>query len=399
MTNDPRTALQSVLEPGEQLLWSGAPDPEVMLATLGKSKSGPMRYVIPLVILGMFAWVLRDSFDGIQNSGFFSGGMLLPLVGIAAFAGLILFFNRRQATGHVHNLAYGITDRRVLIVRKGEVIESRTWGQMKWVELRERTGAEGYSDIIWKTRQISRGSSDSPPTPLQREQARVGFKALVDGASVYERIEQWREKHARAAAETARETVETLAEGETERVAHPRLGFSIAAPTGWDVAVRKKTFPFGKTRADLHAEKWYDPSRDADWNVIRVSQEGSSEVVAEVVKSEPVATFDDMADPKLPGFMKKFIQVVDTERQVAIGGIDGFRIDQELMGKGDSDMAVGERSDKVRTRFRQFVLHDGAYQYYITGTWLLTGTAEDEAQAAACQAIIDSFRGCSAMIA
>jgi len=396
MSQDPRAAVEAVLEPGEKLLWSGAPDREVMLKTLGKKKNSPFFTLLFFGVIAAVLWTQRDLLGMVLSGNMVvPQNMWMPLAGFAALAGIIFFLSRRQATGHVDNLAYALTDRRLFILRKGEIMESRAPAEMKWVELRERRGAEGYHDIIWAKRPIRRSSDSGKASPLERERSRIGFKALADGPAVYERIEQWRGKHQASARDLAREAVTIIESGEAERVTHPRLGSSIAVPPGWKMAVRKKTFPFGKTRMDMNADKWYEPDRDDQWNVFRITDPGNAEVMVEIARTEPVATFEDMADPKVPGFIEKVMNVVETEKHVTIGGIDGFRVDQELSGMGDTEMAIGQSSDKVQTRFRQVVLHDGTYQYYLTATW----PKGEEDQAAACQAILDSFRGCTALVA
>ena len=372
-----------------------------MLKSLGKRKPSRVLNVAIIAIIGSIVWSQREQLGQLQVGGL--GGetaLPVPLLALAGFTALILFLRHKQYTGHVDQLAYGITDRRVLILHKGKVLDERSPDQMKWVELRDRPGAEGYSDIIWETRRISTSTGDSQTTALEREQARVGFKALREGRAVFERIERWRASHGAAATAAAKATVGAMtSEGkegsEVPRLAHPRLGLSIATPAGWSVSVRKKTFPFGKTRIDLNAEKWHAPQDNDKWNVIRLNDGANAEVAVEAVMSDPVATFEAMADPALPDSVNKVMKVVDTAEHVNIGGIDGFRVDMELSGKGDSHMSVGESSDKVQSIFRQYVLHDGAFQYHITASWPRGG----DAQAAACQAIIDSFKGCSAIVA
>ncbi len=110
----------------------------------------------------------------------------------------------------------------------------------------------------------------------------------------------------------------------------------------------------------------------------------------EVAETEPVATFESMSDPKVPGFVKKVMQIEATEEHVSINGLEGFRVDVGLSGMGETQMAIGESSDKVQGLMRQYVLHDGLYQYYLVGTWP-KGNAIQEAT---CQAIMDGVRGC-----
>ncbi len=133
-----------------------------------------------------------------------------------------------------------------------------------------------------------------------------------------------------------------------------------------------------------------------DWNTVQLCNIGvDSRVLLEVAQSEPVARFESMADPRVPCFVKKVMQVVDTEEHVSINGLEGFRFDILLSGMGESEMSVGESSDKVQSLMRQYVLHDGVFQYYLAGIWPKGNTT----QAATCQAIMEGVRGCPSLVA
>jgi hypothetical protein len=391
--SETRQALEAVLEPGERLLWSGAPDRDVMLRTLGRRSTSVVGPIIIVAIIAGIAWSQRDLMGSLSLGGLGMGpDAVLPIVAVLAVVALIIFLNRRQATSHVDHLAYGLSDRRLLIVHRGKILDARRPGDVTWVELQEREGAPGYSDIIWATRMARGGSSDSRPSAVERERARVGFKALRDGRSVFERIERWRADHRRDAEQRASATAASLTGDEpVARLAHPSLGFSIATPSGWHVQVRRKTFPFGKTRLDRFAHKWYEPGQDSEWNVVRLRDEAGAEVSLEVVRSDPAASFETMADPRLPGFVKAAIQVVDAQQDFQLGGVAGFRVDQKISGKGSSEMAIGETSDKTRFVVRMIVLHDGTFQYYLNASW----PEGSDAQQAACEAILETFQPCA----
>lgn len=399
MSKNHEHSLEAVLEPGERLLWSGAPDQAVMKKTLGKRKSSVFNLVFFILVLGAIALGLRDQLPGIGQLNVtglaISSNMIVTVFVAIAFIAVIVFLKRWQTSAHVDNLAYGITDQRVLIVRKGKIMVSRKPSEIQWLELQERRGAKGFSDIIWEVQRAS-SSTDSTPSPLQRERARIGFKALPDGAAVMDRLERWRNRHKQAAQEITRAATQALQDGAPmERLRHPRMGFSIAIPPGWKQEVRVKKVVFGKTGVDMTADKWYAPERDDDWNVIRLTGPDNAEVIVEVAKSPPLAKYDDMANPKMPGFMKKVVKVVDSERHVSINGLQGFSVDQELSGMGDSKMALGQSSRRLQRLLRQLVLHDDAHQYYLIAAWSLG----DEVQQAACEALLASFEGCSGLVA
>ena len=178
-------------------------------------------------IVGGVLWLNREQLGQLVTSGLLVSPSLLAAVAFAtAFIWLILYLKRRQARGHVETLNYAITDRRVLIVRQGEVYESVTPDKMSWVELVERPGAEGYNGIIWDRRRL-RHSSDSTPNSNELERSRVGVKALRDGPAVMERLEAWRAAHAGRADAVAEAALDTLQSGaEVPRLAQRLRGLS-----------------------------------------------------------------------------------------------------------------------------------------------------------------------------
>ncbi|MEM1111251.1 MAG: hypothetical protein AAGI11_05025 [Pseudomonadota bacterium] len=396
MTDTPPSPLTPFLQPGEELLWTGEPDREVMLKTLGKRKQGLFVPLVAAAVVGIFVWANWETVADLEITGLpVSADSFLPLVGAAAFIGLIFFLRRGSDRGHVESLFYGITDQRVLIVRKAELYEAVTPDKMQWVKLEDRLGAKGHHDIIWDKRRIP-GSQENP-TPLQIEQSRIGFKALADGPAVMAQIEAWRDKHRAAADQVARAALEALeSDPGHPRLAHPRLSFSLPTPAGWEVTVRIKKVVFGKTGVDLNADKWTSPERTGDWNVIRLRNvAANAEVMLEVAESKPVATYDSMADPSVPGFIKKVMQVVDSDKHVTLNGLDGFRVDVALSGAGQTEMALGQSSDLVKSTMRQYVFHDGMFQYYMTATW----PSDNDTQAATCQAIMDRVSWCPTLTA
>ena len=196
MTKRVAAAVEAALDPGEQLLWSGAPDRKVMLKTMGWERVSQLvklaREVAFFGLLGAVVWLNRDKFGGTGSDGAFSeAGLMIVAVAVVAMITAIALGKNLRARRHLAGLAYGITDRRLLILLRGEVIESATPERLGAVQMVEREGAPGYHDILWGGRKLD--------LPVKRnidrvdlERARIGFKALRDGPSVMERVEALR---------------------------------------------------------------------------------------------------------------------------------------------------------------------------------------------------------------
>ena len=213
MSEHHRVAIEAVLGPGETLEWSGGPDIPIMKKTLGKRKRklplieiGIVAIIVVVVMMnsgemslggGMFGGCAGDTEFPVDEEGGWGLENLWLLV-FPLFFGGILYLRKRKEKQHVENLSYGITDRRVLIVRAGEIIESWSPAELQEFAMHDRVGADGYYDIIWHRRAV-RHDSENTPSPLQLERARVGFKALPDGPAVLARLEAWRKQHNRAA--------------------------------------------------------------------------------------------------------------------------------------------------------------------------------------------------------
>lgn len=410
MTDPHRPAIEAVLNPGEKLEWSGGPDQAVMRKTLGKR-----RRRFPFVELGIVAiigWVLFNQFGDIEWSGF-SGALpgmaseklqssvdwdnsYLWLLIFPVVAGGIVFLNRRQAQDHIENLSYGITDQRVLIVKKGKIYESWTPSELREYVMNERVGAKGHYDIIWDRRRVDT-SGDSTPSALELETARVGFKALPDGPAVLAQLDAWRKKHDRAADREAKAVVsdDAAEAGVLERLRHPTLGFSLERPTSWTTQVRRKKVIFGKFGVDMTTDKWYAPHRDSDWNVILTKDATNSEVMLEVAETAPTVSLDAMTNSRALKMFARDAKIFDQQDDLEIGGLKGFgfslrlpdRYRHMITSPGQVQTVPRDRDHESRIVLRQVVLHDGRYQYYLRAIWNEANALQEKA----CRRILQSL--------
>ncbi len=404
-TGKHRPAIEAVLNPGERLEWSGGPDQEVMKKTLGRRRRRfPLLGVAVLAIIAVIAFSSSEDLDSsgllAAAGGQVAGGFdpaYLGLLLVPVFAGLILYLNRRQASEHVENLSFGITDQRVLIVRKGEVIESWSPAELQHYEMNERIGATGFHDIIWDHRPVP-SSSDERPSPLQIERSRVGFKALADGPAVLSLLDAWRTRHTGEAEQDARSLLaqDATDSGAFERLRHPASGFSIECPVRWQTQVRRKKVIFGKFGIDTTQNDWYMPERDSDWNVVLTKDATNSEVLLEVAQTPPTVTLKSMTESRALKTFARDAEILAEQADLEIGGLEGFafsmrlpsRYRQMVASPGQVQRNARDRDDERFIVIHQAVVHDGRRQFYLRAIW------EDGAdlQEQVCRRIIGSLQ-------
>lgn len=413
MTDTHRAAIEAVLEPGETLEWSGGPDPVVMKKTLGKRpvRGAKVKWAIILIVVIVLLWSARDlplmdmitAAPGMirESQGTSVGGLsgILPVLIVPLIIFGIFWLRRWQASAHVDNLSYGITDQRVLIVRKGEIYEAWNPSELRRWKMNERAGARGFHDIIWDRRRLRGGGDDHRPSPLEREQARVGFKALPDGPAVVARLDAWRKKHDRQAEQASRAVLaeDAGASGALERLVHPTLGFSMERPTGWTPFVRRKKLVFGKFGVDATSDRWSSPEEADDWNVILVKDAMNAEVMLEVAETQPTVTLDAMTNSRAFKMFAREAELFDRQPELEIGGMPGFGFSMRLPERyipmitspGKVQAPPRHREDEGSMVLHQAVVHDGRYQYYLRAIWADGDTLQEQA----CRRILESLRG------
>ena len=159
--------LQPVLQPGEHILWSGRPDPHVNFTAADA-------YLVPFYVIWTgFAAFMFFGFQSSPDAGF---AVAIPLLFMVI--GIYFVFGRFvvKAAGK-RRTAYAVTDRRVLVVRGGNVAESPIIGVQKTTR-RARNGkhmsitfgAPARMSIFGQNRSIPNAGLDflnfSGPTPV-----------------------------------------------------------------------------------------------------------------------------------------------------------------------------------------------------------------------------------------
>jgi hypothetical protein len=388
----PEQTVSAYLEPGETVLWSGRPDTDAALAQFAPWKVRGL--IVVLGGVGGVAFLLRGTLDLGSVADVVallrSEPQFLVPIAVVAFAPVLArvlkFDNASRLRRHFDSLTYAMTDRRLIIVEKGE---AQSFGIEDLAKLRVRERGPGCGDVVFgdgRTMSSGGGRGDV----IARERWRTGFKGLPDAESVLRRVEAWKESQLGRAEESVAEFTASIEEasgwgpGEgIRRVENRRVGLTLDTPETWTAEVRHKKKPFGKTFVD--SAKWRPLTGASDWNVLRVSGPAGAAVEVEVFETEPTVTFDAIAHSKLAETFGG--KAIASDPAVDINGVQGFSVTRrnDAVIRGDSGRA--QAVDLVMPE-RRVVLHDGRRQACILAHW-----PEDSAELAeAVDLIVRSFR-------
>jgi len=375
-TRNPEHVVQSVLEPGERIIWCGRPNVE---AAVGGSRRGRG----PFVTIGILALVAgvgvyqageigiapADLIDELRNRvpGFFyiMGGMvLLPIVLRA-----LKLDGRSRVRRHFENLTYGVTDQRVLVIEKDMVL-AFAGDELDRPRVVDRQN--GYGDVIFARQRTSSGTTSRNQDPVSRVRQSVGFKALPNPEEVRDRLIEWIAGELQEAADEVSDFLEAQYDESPSSFAtpsgvatlrHPETGMTIDYPDTWSVQVRKKKKPFGKTFLD--SEKWKSLRDSTDWNMVRIEGPSGCVVDAEIFETPILATYDSLANSTLASLMG---ELVDSDPVYEQHGMSGFTVTRRSpLQSNTSTGTVGAAS--VVTPFRYTVLHDDRYQMVLLSKW------------------------------
>lgn len=183
------TPLANELLEGEELLWSGRPDPQ------GKSIVSPARVFsilglvyfplgLLLVILGL---ILLFAVPGAASGGFL--GALIP-GGVFFILGLVFFIVGQAVRFPTRNAFYAITDRRVIIMRTGRYLRVVSYGKRAITQVQRIERPDGSGDLIFSGNSLPYGYYGN--NEYNSSNARVGrlgvFSALPNVRVVEQRL-------------------------------------------------------------------------------------------------------------------------------------------------------------------------------------------------------------------
>lgn len=143
------TSISNELLEGEELLWSGSPNPR------GKSIVSPARVFLILglvyapigllvFILGIILWLAVPAASA-------SGGFLGALIpgGIFFVLGLVFLLIGIYGRFTKKNTFYAITDRRVIILRGGRYLHAISYGRRAITQVQRLERPDGSGDLIF----------------------------------------------------------------------------------------------------------------------------------------------------------------------------------------------------------------------------------------------------------
>lgn len=345
------------LEEGETVLWQGAPRPGTF--------SNPLLWILAGLLLLAGASILTGLLPAALS--FATGNALLPGLALIG-AGLLvaaLAFARRDGTR-----VYAITDRRVLVVRGGNLLADVSPTQLLGLRVdRDR--------VLWRPPLGVGGPDETGRAELERR--RPGFYGLDDPEDMRATLERWRDSFsqqglgaAAAFVAGARGTpVSDAAAGAANSgrltVRHPATGITLDVPSGWTTRVRSDTrgFRIGD-RVILSFVVRPGPERPygegEDWTTL-ISRGGPDIGIAMLVRDRPLGlTYEQVANDK---WAKAFeLDTLKSTPNLVVGPFSGFSIVRQLP-QGATLQVFGQVPTAVATR--QAWLGDGHRHVEIIG--------------------------------
>jgi hypothetical protein len=143
------TSISNELVEGEQLLWSGRPEPG------GKSITSPARVFLiigliyfPLgLLLVALGLILLFAVPGAANSGGYLGALIPG--GVFFIIGLVFLIIGLVARFPTKNTSYAITDRRVIILRSGRYLRAISYHKRAITQVQRLERPDGSGDLIF----------------------------------------------------------------------------------------------------------------------------------------------------------------------------------------------------------------------------------------------------------
>lgn len=381
--------VRGVLEPGEQILWSGRPDVEAALKYHAKSiwrgriiGIAVVSFIGVLVVMGQGesapSWLatidlskLADSMPDNKYLWVLAAPVLMPIL-----LPLLKFDLRSRLQRYYRSQTYAITDRRLLVLQGGNLMKIRSGTQAAYppdaihkLELRER--GQGCGDVIFARYNIS-STGDSSANILTREKGLVGFKAQSNARQLMQKIEDWNQSYFTQQAgkvadfsHRASSSAQAMPEDNSQAIENGALGLKLRSPSEWSVQVRYKKKPFGTTFIDR--EKWQDPEASQRWNLVKIEGPGSNAVEVEVFATQGTASYESLAHSGLAGGLAG--KIIDANPDFEWSGLSGFTVCREIsIPRGSRTGVESIGGDRISKRV--IVLQEQNRQVVITAHWV-----------------------------
>jgi len=395
-----KSGFEHILKENEKILWSGQPDLQAIKQTR-YTGGGLINKIIIVGFIAAFVWVMS------RDGATWTTGPAMNWIWLAVAASTLWviykrkYLDRKELMQWTGSLAYVISDKRILILRGGAIDHAADLGSVQQCQLKPRKGSSGFSDLIWEKRAIevrASGGNIRYVSPLEREQAETGFKALADATSVKKILDDWVKQQQLVIQNQDSDSVShsqttTGADSDDstiskfEQFVSPCYGFSIGFPASWEISSRYRKLAFGKTGIEREA-KWSTPGSKPEWNVIRGQNEINTLVEVQVQKIAAFNTLESLMGSSRLAMALGEGEIIDHEASISINGIPGFYVTRQA-GTG-SILPAQVKEIASYWCVRKYVLHDGEYQYYIEAMW----PADHQGQQDICRAIIATLKPC-----
>ncbi len=334
--------LQAHIGMDERLEWSEQPGP----IAPGKSEQ---QFAIGIALLSAFIATTLMGVEGVA-AGL---GLLLPftLAFLVVWAGLTLLgrnLGRRSR-------AYGITDKRLIIVVADEMLE---FGPGDIWQITVDQHKDGTFDVFWGTRGLYRGERSregggaKTRQQIQSRSNRLGFIGLNTLEPAQSLLQDWLRRHALGASTLGYDGADSLpatlmstaSNGDSRILTETQTGFQIALPANWQARVgRVKRGRFLGLRFEGPEPDWMEESA-VGWNRLEVTTGLSNATLRVDLDPDGVPASLEAARSSV---VSKLVQmeVVDTRPDVRINDISGFGLSHRLSGSHIDNKA--NRSIKV----------------------------------------------------
>lgn len=366
MNNSPERLVSKVLEPGEQVIWTGRPQVEAAVSGHRRRRKVTLVVGIALVLVLTF-WLLPESIAVNELVEAMEMKMLLPLLGSLVVIALFFIFKQdtaSQLNRYFQGLSYAITDRRLLILEGDRISDSYTPERVSTPVLKQRQA--GRADVIFGRRS---STTEGRRSVVNRERDEVGFKALSNAREVEAMIGKWLEDSLSKAEKEMSveiETPSTQADSSSgrRRIENRKAGLALEVPAAWTTRVRNKKKPVGSFFFDR--EDWQSPEAAGNWNAVCIEGPAKCKVELEIFETAPTLTFESLNASKMADALAG--EVVDSDPDIEINGIRGFSVTRRRELAVDPETNAAGLAAIVAPE-RRTVLHDGRRQIYILSSW------------------------------
>jgi hypothetical protein len=386
--------VSGVIEPDEQILWTGRPDADAMAA--GERRRWMLRLLLWPPLVAGAAWMAARASPAVMEGApsldlLLEPRVRLSVIGLLIGIGALGVAGRMRFRRYARSLAYALTDRRLLILEGSEITDDYPPQRLGRMRLRRR--GRGLADVVFGVRGASRGGTMRSRDPVQRERNMVAFKALPDADDVLSRIDAWLAGKLRAAeaevssfggvaGESAGDVSRSMRHASTaagnatddtggasagtdgaRRISHASLGLVVDLPEPWRVRVRNKKKPYGVTFFDR--EHWHALGEPVEWNVVHGEGPLGCSVEVEVFETKETVSFESLANSRLADAVSG--RVVATEPALEIDGLAGFSVTRRSDLRLDTDSAATFAA--VVMLQRRTVLREGSRQLFVRSIW------------------------------